>query len=120
MFNIDNWSSAVFVSPSIFYASKYSELIESDNEEWFIIIEALINVHSFTKHNSTLYNYNYLNNEPKEVEYRIEADKIYDVFYSNFDELNNNIVTVSLLFVKRSYLENKKRYSDGLVFKEIN
>ena len=53
--NINNkkdWARAIFVSPSIFYASQYSEIIYSDNEEWFIIIDARLNPNSYelTKH----------------------------------------------------------------------
>ena len=79
MFNIDNWASAIFVSPSIFYASKYSEIIESDGQEWFIIIEARVKPNSFTQHESILYKYNYLQNEPKNIEYRINTQKLVNI-----------------------------------------
>ena len=45
--NIDDWANAIFVSPSIFYATKYSEIINYKNEEWFILIEARVFPDSF-------------------------------------------------------------------------
>ena len=98
MFNIDNWASAIFVSPSIFYASKYSEIIESDGQEWFIIIEARVKPNSFTQHESTLYKYNYLKNEPKNIEYRINPQKLVKIS-DNGDYEYDRVDSVLKLFI---------------------
>ena len=50
--NINDWANAIFVSPSIFYASKYADIIYSDNEEWFIIVEARLSGYLLSKHES--------------------------------------------------------------------
>jgi hypothetical protein len=65
--NVDNWAYSIFVTPSIFYASKYAEIIYSENEEWFLIVEAFINHKDFDTYNSTLYKYEYKNGEPTQL-----------------------------------------------------
>ena len=77
--NIKDWSNAIFVTPSIFYASKYAEIIYSDGEEWFIIVEALLSKESpyyrkVSFHKSTFFNYIYKKNEPAEIEIIIEVE----------------------------------------------
>ena len=56
--DIKNWSSAIFVSPSILYAKNYSEVIGSNGDNWYIIIEAKIEPGYYSSHESTIYNYN--------------------------------------------------------------
>jgi ankyrin repeat protein len=102
--NINNWADAIFVSPSIFYASKYSELINYKNQEWFLIIEARVRPNSFSIHESTIYGYQFKKDEPKNVEYRIE-DLI-------------NVSVTSLLFVNKDFLENIRNFSESLIFKD--
>lgn len=101
--NIDNWASAIFVSPSIFYASKYSEIINYQFQEWFLIIEARVRPNSFSIHESTIYGYQLKKGEPKKVEYRIEYPQ--------------NVEVISLLFVNKHFLENISNYSESLIFK---
>lgn len=108
--NIDNWAAAVFVSPSIFYASEYSDIINTDNENWFIIIEAKIKPGSYTTHKSTIYNYNKRNGEPENIEYRIESEKKIGSLHFILDHYN--IYTYSLLFIKKNYLDNIKNYNE--------
>ena len=112
--NIDDWANAIFVSPSIFYASKYSEIISYKNEEWLILIEAKVKPDSFSTHESTIYEYQYKKGEPKNVEYRIKADQV-DRNY-HISERDDVLVT-SLLFVKKKLLDNIKEYSEGVIFK---
>ena len=112
--NIKNWAKAIFVSPSLFYASKYSEIIFSDNQEWFIIIEGTVKQNNFTEHESTIYNYKLRINEPNKIEYRVNCEK--DPVISNGD-WDNNVSVLSLLFVKKQILDNMKAYSEQLIFK---
>ena len=91
--NIEDWASAIFVSPSIFYASKYSEIINYKNEEWFIIIEARIKPESFSIHESTIYGYQFKKDEPRKVEYRISCPPIRDFEGCPSDNISNIIVT---------------------------
>ena len=118
--DINNWANAIFVTPSIFYASKNAEIIYSDGEEWYIIIEAALaylppskfisKFREISIHESKFYNYNFKEGEPKEIEVRIEAipDEIF----------TNTILTTSLLFVNKKYLDEVKNYSEGNIFKK--
>ena len=118
--NIDNWVWAIFVSPSIFYASKYSEIINSENQEWFIIIEANVNPQSFTKHGNTIYGYKFKSSEPEQIEYRIDIKNLCfcsDGTVGPDDE--RNIETISLLFVKKRFLERCENYIDNHIFEKI-
>lgn len=122
--DIEDWASAIFASPSIFYASKYSEIIFSENEEWFVIIEARLAPKSFTEHGNTIYGYKYKIFEPEKIEYRIEASEVnYKnpetvIIYFNPD-IDKKIETTSLLFVKKKFLENCKNYKDSFIFEKI-
>ena len=116
--HINNWANAIFVTPSIFYASKNAEIIYSDGEEWYIIIEAALAFSSefistfrgVSIHESKFYNYNFKEGEPKEIEVRIEAQPDKIVTYT--------ILTTSLLFVNKKYLDEVKNYSEGNIFKK--
>ena len=117
--NKKDWANAIFVTPSIFYASKYAEIIYSDGEEWFIIVEAKLGKNpkystKFSFHESTFYNYVYKKDEPTKVEIRIEADQVEPE--AQFLEFVNNLCTTSLLFLNKSYLEKAKNYHDGDIF----
>ena len=111
--DINNWANAIFVTPSIFYASNFSEIIQSDNEQWYIIIEAKVKNGYFSEYESTLYNYNYKKNEPKKIEYRINAKNYGRVFDCDGEE---GIDTISLLFAKKKFIDECQNYSDGNYF----
>ena len=108
--NINNWALAIFVSPSIFYASKYSDILNSDNEDWYIIIEGRVKPGEFSSYKSTLINYQYKKGEPENVEYRIESEKIEGTFHYSIDY--KKIQTCALLFIKKTYLDNIENYND--------
>ena len=111
---IDNWASAIFVSPSIFYASQYSELINYKNEEWAIIIEARIMPNSFSINGSTIYDYQFKEGEPKNVEYRISCGPV--KIYSMYER--DDIIVTSLTFIKKEFLDKTKYYQDSSIFLE--
>lgn len=112
--NFDNWANAIFTSPSLFYASKYSEIIFSDNKEWYIIIEGIIKKDSFSGHKSTIHNYKFKINEPYLIEYRVGCDKNPVISNGNYE---NNILVSSLLFVERQTLDNMNDYYEQNIFK---
>ena len=112
--NFDNWANAIFTSPSLFYASKYSEIIFSDNKEWYIIIEGIIKKDSFSMHKSTIQNYNFKINEPYFIEYRVGCDKNPAISNGDYEK---NILVSSLLFVERQTLDNMNDYYEQNIFK---
>lgn len=78
MAGIKNWAKAIFTSPSPFYAADeaYSEKIQSQNEDYRCLVEALIKLGSYTEYSSTVVNRDFkINNEPTNVEYRIDCNQ---------------------------------------------
>ena len=111
---IKNWAKAVFVSPSIFYASNpvYAQRINSNSKRWAVLIEARVKPNSYTAHNSTVLKYVGKSGENGHVEYRIEVneengDYIYRV------QQEKNIIIKSITFVSVQFLENVKDYVEG-------
>ena len=104
---IDNWANAIFVSPSIFYASSFSECICLELDDiYHIIIEGKIKKNSFISYKSTIIDYKFKEGEPKnEIEYRIDNDE------------NNNIIVTSLLFIARKFLLKAEKYDEANIFK---
>jgi len=51
---IKQWGKAVFVSPSLFYASNYAERINSCLKRWCVLVETRVRPNSFTMHPSTV------------------------------------------------------------------
>ena len=106
-FGIKNWAEAIFVSPSILYASHfvYSErVICNKNIDWVVLVEAKVMPGTFTIHNHTLKieDLDYLKGDYKHIEYRIGKDY-------NF---KGNLVVLSIIFVKLSFLENASGICD--------
>ena len=103
-YKIKNWAKAIFVSPSIFYSccKYYSERIKSNREKWCVIIEARVRPFSYTTCGSTISTYEFVKDEPKEVEFRIENKE--------------DIIVQSILFAKEKYITTQKEYKDGYIF----
>ena len=97
---IKDWAQAIFVSPSILYAldTCYSERIESEGESWGILIETKVRPNSYFARESTVKSYKISENEPKNVEYRIESPE--------------DVVATSIVFARCSYIYNNKNYLD--------
>ena len=110
---IQNWARAIFVTPSIFYASKYAEIINSENEDWYVIIEAKVQPNSYSVHEKTIYNYNFKYGEPKNLEFRIRTSEDLDGKFTSDEKM---IETFSVLFVKKEFLDNCNKYSDSSIF----
>ena len=110
---IKNWAKAIFVSPSLFYASDvvYAERIISNNKTWAVLIEGRLKPNTFSKHSSTVLNYNNIPGEPDQVEYRVEQKSEDDLIYRISSE--KNIFVTSISFVLINFLENVSSYCDG-------
>ena len=118
---IKNWAKAIFVSPSIFYASDavYAERINSSSYRWAVLIEARVKPDSYTAHNSTVLGYSSKNGETKDVEYRVEVDdKDEDIIYRVRSD--KNIIVKSITFVKVKFLENVEDYLEGKIVVNSN
>ena len=103
-FGIRDWARAVFLSPSILYASHacYSERVFSSSEQWCILIKAYVKPSSYSEHDPTVFKYEPIDGEPDQPEYRIDVtdnDKILRV------ESARNVVVFSLMFISLAILE---------------
>ena len=97
-------AKAIFVTPSIFYASKYADIINSENQEWYVIIKAKLQPETFSFHEKTIYNYNFKDGEHKNLEFRIDtSDFLYDMCLTSDEDMFD---TYSVLFVKKKFLDN--------------
>ena len=114
-FGFVNWANAIFLSPSIGYASNqcYSERIWSGGEKWCILIKAHVNPSAYTTHGPTLLRYHPVSEgEPVSTEYRIQVtqgDTIMRV------ESARNVVVTSIVFISLDFLEN----TPNLTFEEL-
>ena len=113
-FGFEDWAKAIFLSPSIAYASNscYSEHIWSSGEDWCILIKALVEPKSYTKHDPTLLRYNPIEGEPEATEYRIqvsEGDAIMRV------ESGRHVVVRSIVFISLDFLQK----TPNLHFEEL-
>ena len=95
-----DWAKAVFVSPSILYAldSCYSQSIESGGEKWNILVETKVKPNSYHSHTSTVNTYQLSKYDPVNIEYRIEKSE--------------DVIPISIIFVRYSYIENNKKNLD--------
>ena len=104
-FGIRNWANAIFLSPSITYASHacYSDRITAEDGDWCVLIKAYIKPKSFTEHDPTVLKWDSMDGEPDAPEYRIEVsefDKIVRV------ESARNVVVASLMLISDNFLSN--------------
>ena len=117
----ENWAAAIFVSPSVLYASDacYSELLMSGGASWRVVVRVRVQQNSYSEHSSTLVSkYAPVDGEPENPEYRVastEEDKIRRV------ESSRNVIVTSVTFIKVSILEevSKSRstyYSDFVAY----
>ncbi len=116
---IKNWAKAIFVSPSLFYASDvvYAERFNcmkdssSSPKRYACLVEVRLRPDCFSKHNSTVVNYKNLPGEPDTVEYRVEVKSDSDLIYRIDSE--KNVVVTSITFVLVKFLENVSEYCEG-------
>ena len=115
-FGVSNWAAAIFVSPSLLYASHacYAERILSESIQWCVVVKTQVDRRSYTDHDpTTLFKQARIDGEPDNSEYRVpcssDKDKILRV------EKSRNVVVTSVVFIQTSFLEkitssNELRY----------
>ena len=72
-FGVANWAKAVFLSPSILYASHvcYSERVISEGEQWCILVKARVKPASYKSYDPTVvFQRDPIDGEPDTPEYR--------------------------------------------------
>ncbi|XP_078342151.1 uncharacterized protein LOC144627992 [Oculina patagonica] len=99
---VRNWAAAIFVSPSILYASHetYSERVYSEAQQWCVLVRPFCKPGSYGKHTHTLPKYDLMDREPERLEYRVPCSNLWP-------EYTRNVVVYSVMFVRLSFLENQ-------------
>ena len=105
--NLNDWSQAVFTSPSIFYSTDttYSERIDSKfyKERYAVLIEARLKPGAYQTFKSTTARV-IVPGEPTLIEYRVKSVDKYN---------NKNIYVISITFVSEKFLQNVRAYDQG-------
>jgi hypothetical protein len=105
--NLNDWSQAVFTSPSIFYSTHttYSERIDSKfyKERYAVLIEARLKPGAYQTFKSTTARV-IVPGEPTGIEYRVKSVDKYN---------NKNIYVISITFVSEKFLQNVRAYDQG-------
>ena len=89
--NIEDWAKTIFMCPSIYYSANaaYAKVIQWCYKEWLILIEARAKIGSYVNLESTIFNNEYMEGEPKDdIEFRIEKECDIIVISINFFEIN--------------------------------
>jgi len=112
---IENWSDAIFVSPSIYYAGHpvYAKVIVNNmNERWIPVIQTKVKNGTFTRHDHTFgkNNYKVLEDEPTSLEFRVQVKQKdhEDLIIRN--ENNKYVKVVAFLLIKEGYLDSHEDY----------
>ena len=119
----ENWTEAVFVSPSLLYASHraYAEKVISENKRWCVLVMARVKPGSYTAHPPTVSPpHQFSKDEPQDSEFRIpvsstekEKDLVLRV------ELSSNVVATSCVFVLMSFLEDFKDTNKDMKYEDL-
>jgi hypothetical protein len=107
---VENWAGAIFVSPSVSYASHacYAERVRSGSAMWAVIIECAVRPGSFLRHAQTLgRGYSTLPGEPESSEYRVEVRDECDEQIWRADQHQDVVVLVCAL-VNVNFLETSR------------
>ena len=120
---VQNWAAAVFVSPSILYASHgcYSDRITVGDSKWCVVVKVLIEPSCYRTSVSTVtLSKPSLEGEPDKKEYRCRETKMFGELHKEWEkrcmpftksheeesETARNVVVRSVLFVDLNFLEN--------------
>ena len=106
-FDLNDWSQAIFTSPSVFYSTHptYSERIDSSffGNKYAILIETRLRPDSYGTFKSTT-SRNVVLGEPTLIEYRVKSVDKYN---------NKNIYVISITFVLDNFIQNIRSYDQG-------
>ena len=108
VFDVPNWAAAIFVSPSILYASHevYSQRVFSGGHQWCVLVKAYCNREKIKSYNGTVGTYKRKDDEPEKLEYRVAVDEE-DKNVFLLIESARDVVVRSVMFVRVSILEDQ-------------
>lgn len=115
---IDKWAQAIFVSPSLLYASHgaYAQEVMSQNERWCVLVMARVKPGCYTAHPPTTSPpHMAVKDEPQDSEFRISVPGAQNPIFRVQSE--NNVVVTSSVFILMSFLEEFE--SSSLKYNEL-
>lgn len=129
VFGIDDWSRAVFVSPSVLYSSHpaYAEYFAQDGAEWACLVEVAVRPGTFTQHPPTVLRYSKATDEPADLELRVDepTGQVTEDGAAAADEGGvvqilrvrdeQNVCVLAVCVVRKNFLEQS-----GLRYTELN
>lgn len=108
VFGVQNWAAAIFVSPSILYASyeSYSQRVFSEGQLWCVLVKAYCRPGSMKSYDPTVLKYERKDDEPEKPEYRVPVDEENKNVISRVESARN-VVVHSVMFVRVSFLKEQ-------------
>jgi len=115
-FGFKNWARAIFLSPSVLYASHvvYSERVVSEKKQWCVLVRARVAPSSYTTHDPTTL-FTAMDGEPENSEFRVPVSSDHDSILRV--ESSRNVVVTSIVFIELDFLEHVG--DSGLTFQEL-
>ena len=86
---VQNWAAAVFVSPSMIYASNsaYSERITVGDSKWCVVVKVFVEPSCYdTAPSTSPLSRPFLEGEPDEKEYRCKASTIFGELHKEWEK----------------------------------
>ena len=108
VFDVPNWAAAIFVSPSILYASHedYSQRVFSGGHRWCVLVKAYCKRENINSYDGTVTTYKRKDDEPEKLVYRVAVDEE-DKNVFLLIESARDVVVRSVMFVRVSFLEDQ-------------
>lgn len=108
LFGVQNWAAAIFVPPSILYASHecYSQRVFSEGQLWCVLVKAYCRPGSMKSYDPTVLKYERKDDEPEKPEYRVPVDEEDKNVISRVESARN-VVVHSVMFVRVSFLKEQ-------------
>ena len=103
---INKWAQAIFVSPSILYASHgaYAEEVMSQNKRWCVLVMARVKPGCYTAHPPTTSPPHIaVKDEPQDSEFRVSVPGAENPIFRVQSE--SNVVVTSAIYILMSFLE---------------
>ena len=115
-FGFKNWACAIFLSPSVLYASHmvYSERVVSEKKQWRVLVRARVAPSSYTTHDPTTL-FTAIDGEPEKSEFCVPVSFDHDSILRV--ESSRNVVVTSIVFIELEFLEHVG--DSGLTFQEL-
>ncbi|XP_063725473.1 uncharacterized protein LOC134853408 isoform X2 [Symsagittifera roscoffensis] len=107
-FGVNNWASAVFISPSLIYAGHptYSERVVLGGTQWCIIICVLCRPGSFGSYPSTIVRDDPIDGEPEDSEWRVDMEGDDLIWRMAQGSTSSSLVVTGVVFIDLKFFDS--------------